>query len=87
MVLISKVRKFGTGYREKMSTGSGLLPKVGNARYLDWGHGTPHWEDGYFNGIRDCDILIGFNMAFRTEILKKDFDLTNFLNSILLRSV
>ena len=59
------------GYRQKILRFIGLLPKVGNARYLDWGHGTPHWEDGYFNGIRDCDILIGFNMAFRTEILKR----------------
>ena len=34
------------GYRQKILRFIGLLPKVGNARYLDWGHGTPHWEDG-----------------------------------------
>ena len=59
------------GRRQKLFRMIGLLPRVGNAIYLDWGHNTPHWEGKKFNGIRDCDVLIGFNMAFRTDILKE----------------
>ena len=65
------------GIRQKILRSAGLLPKVGNAKYLDWGHGTPHWEGGNFEGVRECDLLIGFNMAFRTKVLKK-FRFDNF---------
>ena len=59
------------GMRQKILRFFGLFPKMGNARYLDWGHGTPHYEGDYFQGVRECDLLIGFNMAFRTKILKQ----------------
>ena len=32
------------GKRQKILRFLGLLPKIGNAKYLEWGHGTPHWE-------------------------------------------
>jgi len=59
------------GIRKKIFRFLGLLPEIGNARYLPWGHGTPHWENGLFQGIRECDLLIGHNMAWRTSVLKK----------------
>lgn len=59
------------GKRQRFFRMIGLLPRIGNAMYLQWGHSTPHWEGEQFDGIRDCDVLIGFNMAFRTSVLKK----------------
>jgi len=59
------------GARKRIFRMLGLLPAIGNAKYLPWGHGTPLWEGGTFSGIRDCDVLIGHNMAWRTHILKK----------------
>ncbi len=59
------------GVRQRLFRAIGLLPPVGCARYLPWGHGTPHYEGGVFTGVRDCDLLIGHNMAWRTSVLKE----------------
>jgi len=61
----------GLGLRQKFFRTIGLLPQAGAAQYLPWGHSTPHTETGSFDGIRDCDVLIGHDMAWRTNILKE----------------
>jgi glycosyltransferase involved in cell wall biosynthesis len=59
------------GKRQRIFRFLGLLPRIGCAKYLPWGHGTPLTEGGPFEGIRDCDVLIGHDMAWRTHVLKE----------------
>lgn len=59
------------GKRKALYRKLGLLPDLGPARYLPWGHGTPHFADSNMQGIVEVDLLIGHNMAFRTALLKK----------------
>jgi GT2 family glycosyltransferase len=59
------------GVKKRIYRLTGLMPAVGCARYLPWGHPTNHQEGGEFTGIRDCDVLIGHNMAWRTEVLTR----------------
>lgn len=59
------------GKRKRLYRRLGLLPDVGPARYLSWGHGTPHFTDREKRGVTEVDLLIGHNMAFRTSLLKE----------------
>ena len=59
------------GKRKALYRKLGLLPDLGPARYLPWGHGTPHFADADKDGIVEVDLLIGHNMAFRTTLLKE----------------
>lgn len=59
------------GKRKALYRKLGLLPDLGPARYLPWGHGTPHFADIEKRGIVEVDLLIGHNMAFRTVLLKE----------------
>ena len=58
------------GKRKKIYRLIGLLPDIGPAKYLPWGHGTPHFNN-LKSGTENVDLLIGHNMAFRTKILKQ----------------
>jgi glycosyltransferase involved in cell wall biosynthesis len=64
-----KGRKLGK--RKSLYRLLGLLPDVGPARYLPWGHGTPHFDYPDRGGFEEVDLLIGHNMAFRTALLKE----------------
>lgn len=64
-----KGRKMGK--RKTLYRKLGLLPDIGPARYLPWGHGTPHFGDNGIRGVKEVDLLIGHNMAFRTRLLKE----------------
>jgi glycosyltransferase involved in cell wall biosynthesis len=59
------------GLKKRIYRLLGLLPRVGCARYLPWGHPTMLQEGGPFQGARDCDVLIGHNMVWRTAVLKE----------------
>lgn len=59
------------GKRKALYRKLGLLPDMGPARYLPWGHGTPHFADVEKRGFVEVDLLIGHNMAFRTALLKE----------------
>jgi glycosyltransferase involved in cell wall biosynthesis len=59
------------GKRKALYRRLGLLPDIGPARYLPWGHGTPHFADAEKRGLVEVDLLIGHNMAFRTALLKE----------------
>jgi len=59
------------GRKKRIYRWLGLMPPIGCARYLPWGHPTVLQEGGEFEGVRDCDLLIGHNMAWRTPILKE----------------
>ncbi len=67
------VRSKGTklGKRKAIYRRLGLLPDIGPARYLPWGHGTPHFVEAGKSGVVEVDLLIGHNMAFRTALLKE----------------
>lgn len=57
------------GKRKSIYRRLGLYPDLGPAKYLPWGHGTAHF--GVLkSGVDEVDLLIGHNMAFRTDILK-----------------
>ena len=59
------------GKRKALYRKLGLLPDIGPARYLPWGHGTSHFVDTDKRGMIEVDLLIGHNMAFRTALLKE----------------
>jgi glycosyltransferase involved in cell wall biosynthesis len=59
------------GKRKSLYRKLGLLPDIGPARYLPWGHGTPHFGDNEKRGLQEVDLLIGHNMAFRTSLLRE----------------
>lgn len=59
------------GKRKALYRKLGLLPDIGPARYLPWGHGTSHFMDSDKRGVVEVDLLIGHNMAFRTDLLKE----------------
>jgi glycosyltransferase involved in cell wall biosynthesis len=65
------------GKRKSLYRKLGLLPDIGPARYLPWGHGTSHFVDSEKRGVVEVDLLIGHNMAFRTALLK-EFRFANF---------
>lgn len=59
------------GAKKRLYRVMGLLPRIGCARYLPWGHPTVMQEGPVFTGIRDRDLLMGHNMAWRTNILRQ----------------